>query len=174
MWTLVGIVAALVAVSWWIHTVNLRHEAKSRASGPPGADRVADAWESFGGHDSPEAVSSELDALLEGAPVSSLTDKTAVARVAIMALRGERIDLVRECADRLRELGPGCGEARTLDVIAAACEGDLDRARALYVESQSAIAGCAGCSASETSRILSQEVVLLLSADPRASSTAPA
>ncbi len=167
MWTLVGIVVALVVVSWWIHTVNMRHEERSRAAGPSGEDRVAEAWESFGGHDSPEALCADVEALVDVAPIASLNDKTAVARLAIMALRAERVDLVRACADRLRELGPGCGEARTLNVLAAACEGDLDRARALYLESQMAIAGCSGCSASETSRILSQEVTLVLSADPR-------
>ncbi len=172
MWTLVGIVVTLALVSWWIHSVNLRHEAKARAAGPSGGDRVAEAWESFGAHDSPEALSAELDALVAATPLASLNDKTSVARLAIMALRAERVDLVRDCADRLRELGPGCGEARTLGVLAAACEGDVDRARALYLESQSAIAGCSGCSASETSRILSQEVTLLLSADARGATTA--
>jgi hypothetical protein len=167
MWTLVGIVTALLLVSWWIHSVNMRHEARTRALGPSGDERVAAAWESFGAHDSPEALSEELDTLVETSPIEALLDKNAVARVAIMALRAERIDLVRACADRVRELGPGCGEARTLGVLAAACEGDLDLARALYAESQSAIAGCGSCGASETARILSQEVTLLLSADPR-------
>lgn len=167
MWTLLGIVAALLLVSWWIHSVNMRYEARARADGPSGDERVAAAWESFGAYDGPEALSDELDALVEASPIESLLDKNAVARVAIMALRAERVDLVRACADRVLALGPGCGEARTLGVLAAACEGDLDRAHALYAESQAAIAGCGSCGASETARILTQEVTLLLAADPR-------
>ncbi len=161
MWMLVGIVAALVAVSLWIHSVNTRYEAR-RGVGPRADDRVAAAWESFGGDDAPEAISASLDALTAEAPVDSLADKTSVARLAIMALRAERPDLVRACADRIDRLGSGCGEARTLGVLAAACEGDLPRARALYVESMQSIAGCASCGASETARILSQEVALML------------
>ncbi len=168
MWTLLGIVVALALVSWWIHSVNMSYEAKARAAGPSGDERVSAAWESFGAHDSPEALAEEVDAVVADSPIASLRDKTSVARLAIMALRAERVDLVRACADRLAELGPGCGEARTLTVLAVACEGDIDRARALYLESQSAIAGCSSCSASETSRILSQEVALMLAADPRA------
>lgn len=173
MWTLVGIVAALVAVSLWIHSVNARYEARQRAAGPASDERVAAAWEDFGAHESPDEIAASLDALTDEAPVASLRDKTAVARLAIMALRAERVDLVRACAERIHALGPGCGEARTLGVLAAACEGDLDRARVLYAESQSAIAGCSSCGASETSRILSQEVAMILGDDrPRAAAAA--
>ncbi len=158
--TLIAIVVGVVALSLWIHRVNTRFEAKQRALRLPTDDRVAALWDDFS-DDDPAALSASLDDLLADGSVEGLRDKTAVARVAILALRAGRTDLVRACSDRLETLGPGCGEARTLAVLATACEGDMARARVMFEDSQRAIAGCAGCSASETSRILASELAMM-------------
>lgn len=158
---LIGGVALLAAV---VTFINNRHDAKKAALGPKPDERVDEVWGDHGANDDPGELRSRVDALLDKVDPSELRSKSAVIELAVMATRAERFDVLPALADAARDLDGGCGETAALAVLAEACTGDLDRARAMYVASQSQIAGCSSCGSAGPGRYLMQEVAVMLDA----------
>lgn len=159
LWMLLALVLATAGVAW----VNRRHEARRAGRPPTGDEHVAAAWEELD-FDDQGAGTVAFNQLLSLAPVEALGSKTAVSRMAVMALRAGRHDLLPSLASRADTLGAGCGEARALGVLAAAWRGDMDVARRMYAASQQAMAGCASCGAEASVKILLQEAAGVLDA----------
>ena len=157
---LMGIVLLTAVVSW----VNARYDRKKAAVGQTPDERVEEAWESFGFGDDPAAARAALGLLLDAVDPAMLRRKNSVVSLAVMAARVERFDVLPELADRARDLDGGCGETAALAVLAEACAGDPQRARAMFAESRAAMAGCGSCGTQGPGRYLMQEVALMVDA----------
>jgi hypothetical protein len=158
------ILGALILATVFVTWVNGRHERRKAAEGPSPDERVEAAWEDFGPAEDPESVRATVDEVLEHVTPATLGRKASVISLAIMATRAERYDVLPALAERSRSLDGGCGETAALAVLAEACTGDIQRARRMFIESQSAMAGCASCGAKGPGRYLMQELALLLDA----------
>ena len=157
---LMGIALLMAVVSW----INRRHDRQRAATGPTPDERVEAAWEGFGFGDDPAATRTALDALLDDIDPASLRRKSSIVSLAVMAARTERYDALPALAEQARSLDGGCGETAALAVLAEACAGDPQRAREMYIASQSAMAGCGSCGTAGPGRYLMQEVALMVDA----------
>lgn len=157
-----AIVAALAGVATWINT---RHERAAAADGPSADDRLDLAWDGFSAFGSPEEHATAVDALLRDIAVERLQRKHSLARLAVMAIHAKRHDVLPDVATRAAEVAGGCGESQAIAVLAEAYTGSVERARAMYMATQGAVAGCASCGADTSVRILMQELAMALDGD---------
>ncbi|MBL8600793.1 MAG: hypothetical protein JNK72_02620 [Myxococcales bacterium] len=157
-----ALLGALALAAGLITFVNRRHDAKKAAEGLSPDERVETVWAEHGADDDPAELGARLDTLLDGLDPATLAQKSSVIALAIMAARAERFALLPALADRAAGLDGGCGETAALSVLAEACAGDPERARAMYLETQSSIAGCGACGSAGPGRYLMQELALHL------------
>lgn len=156
------IVAALAGVATWI---NSRHDRQSAADGPSADDRVDVAWEGFSAFGTPDEHAGSLDALIAEVDVAQLRRKHSLARLAVMSIHARRYEVLPEVAARAAEVAVGCGEAQAIAVLAEAYTGSVERARQMYLATQSTVAGCASCGADTSVRVLMQELAMALDGD---------
>jgi hypothetical protein len=164
MWTLVAIVAGLIAATWFVNHVNARHEANRAASGPTPDALVDEAWDEFAAHDEPSVMRDRFEALIRAVDVERLAQKQSLVRLAVMAVRAESTDALPAIADRAAVVDPGCGETRALDALAEAYAGPREVAIQKLRVAGNGLAACTGCGAGVEGGLLVQEVSLALDA----------
>jgi predicted DNA-binding transcriptional regulator YafY len=159
-----ALVMAIVLLTAVVSWINRRHDRLKDSAGPTPDERVEAAWEGFGFGDDPAAARAALDALLDEVDPAALRRKNSIVSLAVMAARTEHYDVLPALAEQARALDGGCGETAALAVLAEACAGDPQRAREMYVASQSAMAGCGSCGTQGPGRYLMQEVAIMVDA----------
>ena len=104
----------------WVSKINARYEDKSGDRERTPDALVADAWDDFGAAEDVAQVAAALDELIAEAPVARLEEKSSLRRVWLMAIRGERFDVLRAAARRARKIDPDCAETAALRALSLA------------------------------------------------------